>query len=178
MTTNITIADRAGKSFPMHAHAQGYARWKSGSVSIEEESPRAIAAKVGGSAQTRDVRLQERDGRLLVQCTCPARTFERPGCKHVWATLLEVDRRGALEGLRTARTPLPVSFLEPPSPKEPAPVKAEKKEKKEEKKPKVSRDRAQAADRASPRSPRATAAPPAARGKPRRSPPRPSARRR
>lgn len=184
----ITIADRAGKSFPLHAHTEGYARWKSGSVAIEHESPRAIQAKVRGD-QTRDVRLQEQDGRLLVQCTCPARTYETPGCKHVWATLLEVDRRGALGGLRGARTPLAVAFLEPKPADEPAkePVKEtakpSKKEKNEKKKKapklaKVSPPAEAAADPASPRSPRATAARPEERGTRRRSPLQSSARRR
>ncbi len=180
--TAVTLADRAGKSFPMHAHAQGYARWKSGSVSIEEESARAIVAKVRGE-QTRSVRLEDADGRLLVQCTCPARTFERPGCKHVWATLLEIDRRGALAGLRGARSPLAVSFLEaPPEPPAPTPAPtptgAPAKKPAKDAKKKISRATESAADRASRRSPRATAAPPAGRGKPRRSPPRSSAQRR
>ena len=191
---SITIADRAGKSFPLHAHTEGYARWKSGSVAIEHESPRAIQAKVRGD-QTRDVRLQEQDGRLLVQCTCPARTYETPGCKHVWATLLEVDRRGALGGLRAARTPLAVAFLEPKpaneppketakeTPKETAkPPKKESKEKKEKRKApkvaKVSPPAEAAADPASPRSPRATAARPEGRGTRRRSPLQSSTRRR
>jgi hypothetical protein len=108
---SVTIADRAGKCFPVHAHTQGYAFWKSGHVTIEEESPRAVVAKVRGP-RTRDVRLEDDGGRLLVQCTCPARTFERPGCKHVWATLLEIDRRGALGGLRGTRANLPVAFLD------------------------------------------------------------------
>ena len=194
-TAPITIADRAGRTFPLHAHTQGYARWKSGSVTIEQESPRAIQAKVRGD-QTRDVRLQEQDGRLLVQCTCPARTYETPGCKHVWATLLEVDRRGALGGLRAARTPLAVAFLEPKpadaAPKDAAteaakPSKKERTEKKEKKAKektkapdlaKVSPPAEPAADRASPRSPRASAARPGGRGTPRRSPRRSSARRR
>lgn len=182
--TTITIADRAGRSFPVHAHAQGYARWKGGNVSIEEESPRAVRAKVRGE-QIRDVRLQDQDGRLLVQCTCPSRTFERPGCKHVWAALLEIDKRGALAGLRSARTPLVVGFLEPkPTVDQPPPPKEEKpKTKKKVKKPQAEKKKVSplpepAADRASPRSPRASAAPREARGKPRRSPPRSSSPRR
>jgi uncharacterized Zn finger protein len=123
----VTIADRAGKCFHVHAHAQGYARWKSGSVSIEEESPRAVVAKVRGQP-TRKVRLEEDGGRLLVDCTCSARTLERPGCKHVWAALLEVDRRGALGGLRSTRAALRVVFLERPLPTVSPPQDAPKKQ--------------------------------------------------
>jgi hypothetical protein len=107
------IADRAGKSFPLHAHTEGFARWKSGAVAIQTETITSVAAKVRGQ-RTRDVVLQEAEGRLLVSCTCPARTFELPGCKHAWATLLEADRRGALPNLRSTRTPLKIAFLEPP----------------------------------------------------------------
>jgi hypothetical protein len=109
----IPISDRAGKAFPVHAHTHGFARWKSGAVSIENETATSVVAKVRGQ-RTRNVVLQEERGRLLVSCTCPARTFERPGCKHAWAALLEIDRRGALPNLRSTRAPLPVSFLEPP----------------------------------------------------------------
>jgi hypothetical protein len=108
---HIAIADRAGRSFPVHAHQHGFARWKKGQVTIEEESATAVVAKVKGQ-KTRDVVLREEKGRLLVKCTCPARTFDHPGCKHVWATLLEIDHRGGMPALRAARTPLVVAFLE------------------------------------------------------------------
>src|SRR5262249_39698398 len=107
----MLIADRAGKAFPIHAHTQGFARWKSGAVTIEEESASSVVAKVRGQ-RTRNVVLRLAAGALLVGCTCPARTLDLPGCKHAWAALLEVDRRGALASLRTTRAPLRVDFLE------------------------------------------------------------------
>ena len=133
----IMIADRAGKSFLPNAHAQGFARWKGGNVSIEQESTSTVVAKVRG-ARTYDVVLREEQGKLLVHCTCPARTFDRPGCKHVWAALLEVDRRGALTALRERRGDVPVRFLEPSPPATAAtPRKTkDKKKKKNEEKPK------------------------------------------
>ena len=106
------IADRAGRSFPRHAHTNGFASWKSGAVTIEQETPTSVTAKVRGQ-RTRDVTFEDEKGRLVVSCSCPSRTFELPGCKHAWATLLEIDRRGALPNLRGTRAPLPVSFLEP-----------------------------------------------------------------
>lgn len=116
LTQPIAVADRAGRSFPLHAHTHGFARWKSGAVSIEAESERAVTAKVRGQ-RTRDVILREEKGTLFVHCTCPARTFELPGCKHAWAALLEVDHRGALASLRTTRAPIRVSFMDvPPAP--------------------------------------------------------------
>ena len=108
------IADRAGRSFPLYAHTEGFARWKKGAVSIEQESPTSVVAKVRGQ-RTRDVVVHDEKGRLLVSCTCPARTFEVPGCKHAWAALLEIDHRGALPNLRGSRAPLLVGFLAPPS---------------------------------------------------------------
>ena len=107
---SVTLADRAGPSFHAHAHAQGYARWRRGLVVIDEESPTAVTATVRGP-RPRHIRLEAEGSRLLVHCTCPARTLERPGCKHVWAALLEVDRRGALRCLRSTAGPLRVGFL-------------------------------------------------------------------
>jgi hypothetical protein len=132
------IADRAGKSFPVHAHKEGFARWKGGGVSIEEETATSVVAKVRGQ-RTRDVIVRHEKGQLLVGCSCPARTFDLPGCKHAWATLLEIDRRGALPNLRATRASLPVSFLEPSPPvdssaPEPQEQKVEKKKKRKEKK--------------------------------------------
>lgn len=124
----VTVADRAGQSFHLNAHQQGYAQYKSGGVSIEEESASVVVAKVRGQ-KTRMVRLEDGGGRLLVRCTCPARTLERPGCKHVWAALLEIDRRGSLAGLRASRAPLAVQFLEAEPKVEPEP-KAKPKPKK------------------------------------------------
>jgi hypothetical protein len=179
------IADRAGKSFPLHAHTEGFARWKTGAVSIEEETATSVVAKVRGQ-RTRDVVLRDEKGRLLVGCSCPARTFELPGCKHAWAALLEIDRRGALPNLRTTRASLPVAFLEAPTepPAEPEPVALKKKKKQKEKKEKKEAKTVEApaplpeSGRTSRRSARGTSAPPAEREKPRRSLRRASKRRR
>jgi uncharacterized Zn finger protein len=178
----IAIADRAGRSFPIHAHTNGFAHWKSGAVTIEQESERSVTAKVRGQ-RIRDVVLREEKGCLVIQCSCPGRSMDLPGCKHAWATVLEVDRRGALSSLRTTRDPLKVAFAEEVEKKEMAKEATEDEtiEKKpiKKKKPKpVKAPEAVPSDRASPRSARATSAPPAKRGKPQRRPPRASSRRR
>ncbi|MBX3215912.1 MAG: hypothetical protein KF850_27985 [Labilithrix sp.] len=72
------------------------------------------------SKRTHDVHLRAEGGRLLVACTCPARSFGLDACKHAWATLLEVDRQEALTALRGARGPLVVEAA-PHRPAEAAP---------------------------------------------------------
>lgn len=109
----LTLADRLGHAFPAQALARGFAVWKRARVVIEEEAPGRVTAKVRGT-RTRDVVLEVQGPALFVRCTCPARALEQPGCKHVWATLLEVDRRAGLASLRALASParLRVAFLE------------------------------------------------------------------
>jgi SWIM zinc finger len=60
------------------------------------------------SKRIHDVLLRADRGRLIVACTCPARSFGLDVCKHAWAALLEVDRHDGLSDLRKTHGPLVV----------------------------------------------------------------------
>lgn len=144
-----SIAGRAGHRFEVHTMLQGFACHARG-VEIVETGPAHVRARVR-SKRTHEVELRADGGRLLVGCSCPARSMGIAACKHAWAALLEVDRQGGLEDLRGMRGVLPV---------EPAPEPTEEPEErggsKQSKKP--------ARTRAS----KAEAKPGPARAKPRR----------
>src|SRR5262249_6169629 len=69
------------------------------------------------SGRTRTVRVRVHAGALGLACSCTAESLDPPSCKHVWATLLELDRRGALGALRESVKPLAVTTL-PADPRE------------------------------------------------------------
>jgi hypothetical protein len=77
---------------------QGFACHARG-VEIQIASNTHVVARVR-SKRTYDVDLRAVDGRLVVGCKCPARSYGLDVCKHAWAALLEVDRKGGLEALR------------------------------------------------------------------------------
>ena len=99
--STLSIAGRAGHAFTPHAMMEGFACHARG-VELPAAGPARVHARVR-SKRVHDVHLHAEKGRLLVSCTCPARSFGLDVCKHVWAALLEVDRHDALGDLRTAR---------------------------------------------------------------------------
>ncbi len=65
-----------------------------GAVRVSEQSYRHLNAVVIGG-RPYQVQISHDEGRLLAFCECPY--FEEYGqCKHLWAAVLEADRRGAL----------------------------------------------------------------------------------
>ena len=70
-------------------------------------APGRVHARVR-SKRIHDVLLRAEGGRLVVACTCPARSFGLDVCKHAWAALLEVDRLDGLSERRKTRGPLVV----------------------------------------------------------------------
>ena len=70
----------------------------------------AIDADVRGKRTLR-VCLRVEADRLASACTCAAKGPGPAVCRHVWATLLEVDRRGALAGLRTTQRRLALGVV-------------------------------------------------------------------
>lgn len=99
--STLSIAGRAGHAFTAHAMMEGFACHARG-VEMPAAGPARVHARVR-SKRVHDVHLRAEKGRLLVSCSCPARSFGLEVCKHVWAALLEVDRHDALGELRTTR---------------------------------------------------------------------------
>jgi|SRR5579871_65438 len=90
----MPLASRLAFQFDKHTQLRGAGLFHNRSVRVSQESPRRLKALViGGDPYW--VEITHEDGRLLVSCECPY--FEEYGsCKHLWAALLEADRRGAL----------------------------------------------------------------------------------
>jgi hypothetical protein len=102
----MSLAGRAGYKFEPPTMLQGFACHGRG-VELCEATPKHVRARVR-SKRVHDVDLHARGGRLVVGCSCPARSFGQTVCKHVWAALLEVDRQGGLEDLHAVKGMLPV----------------------------------------------------------------------
>jgi uncharacterized Zn finger protein len=76
------------------AQFKGLRLWQSGAVRLTTVEPRHVHADVMGS-QLYEVCLQYLYSDLVVACGC--KYFQdRGACKHIWATILEADNRGAL----------------------------------------------------------------------------------
>lgn len=116
-TSALSVAGRAGHAFTPQAMLQGFVCHARG-VELPAAGPARVHARVR-SKRTHDVHLRAEQGRLVVACSCPARSFGLDVCKHVWAALLEVDRHDALGDLRKARGPI-VVVPAPPPPAPPA----------------------------------------------------------
>jgi superfamily II DNA or RNA helicase len=73
---------------------KGYTVFNAKRVTVFEESPISMMAYVQGEERY-TVALILVDSALEVECSCPAYAQYGP-CKHIWAAILEADRRGAL----------------------------------------------------------------------------------
>src|SRR5208282_6012004 len=70
-------------------------------VRVSDESSTHLAALVTGGHRYQ-VRLSYEDEEMMAFCECPY--FQETGpCKHLWAAVLEADRRGALAEARNAK---------------------------------------------------------------------------
>jgi hypothetical protein len=124
----IAIADRLGHLFHPHTVAQGFAAWFRGGVSVTHESERAFFVDVR-SRRRNDVRLLVEAGRLLTSCSCGAKDLGASVCKHLWAALLEADRRGVFPRLRATRARLAIGPLVDDTPLSKAPKRRTRKRK-------------------------------------------------
>lgn len=96
----IAIADRVARAFPPLSCVRGFRYFTRNRVTLSEVSESGLDADVKGK-RSHHVRLRVDDGRLAAACTCCAKVLGPASCRHVWATLLEVDRQGALGLLRS-----------------------------------------------------------------------------
>lgn len=84
---------RCENSFGAGDRERGTGYWQSDAVSLFTVSRNSIGASVQGSATPYEVRIDLRalgDGVITCSCECPRWQDGFP-CKHVWATLLELD---------------------------------------------------------------------------------------
>ena len=115
-----SLADRVARAFPPLACVRGFRYFARRRVDLANVSESGLDAEVKGQ-RVQHVRLRIQDGRLASGCSCAAKVLGPAACRHVWATLLEIDRQGAFDTLRGTQRALALTALE-------APLKARKKE--------------------------------------------------
>ena len=106
----ISLADRVARVFPPLACVRGFRYFKTGRVEVVTATDVTFDTVVKGK-RVQKVRLRIEEGRCLAACTCCAKLMGPAACKHVWATLLEVDRRGAFESLRATQRAMTLGVI-------------------------------------------------------------------
>jgi superfamily II DNA or RNA helicase len=82
--------------------------FRQGRARIQQSSAQKVEALVRGS-QSYDVRVVWKDGELTLSCSCPY--FESDGpCKHLWATMLAAEARGALSDVGSIQNVIDIGF--------------------------------------------------------------------
>jgi len=107
----VRVADRVARAFPPLACVRGFRYFARKRIDLVSVSERAIEADVRGKRTLR-VTLRVEGGRLASACSCSAKVLGPAACRHVWATLLEVDKRGLLESLRATERSLTLEVIE------------------------------------------------------------------
>ncbi|HBY62373.1 MAG TPA: hypothetical protein DEH78_21325, partial [Solibacterales bacterium] len=94
----MSLATKLASKFPHTTQARGFDLFFRGAVRPVRSTPTSFEAEVlGGELSSVDLRL---NGKALeIECDCDA-FLDRGPCKHIWAAILEADRRGALEKAR------------------------------------------------------------------------------
>jgi uncharacterized Zn finger protein len=98
------------RAFLPIACVRGYRYFVTKRVALGARTPSTVDAEVRGK-RVQHVRLALDEGRLATACSCSATLLGPAVCRHVWATLLEVDRQGALESLRATQRGLGLAPL-------------------------------------------------------------------
>lgn len=98
---SISVAGRVGHAFAPPAMLKGFECHTRG-VELLDSAADHVVARVRGP-RVQDVDLRVASGRLVIKCTCPSDSMTPDPCRHAWAALLEIDRQGLLDDLRTKR---------------------------------------------------------------------------
>lgn len=107
----VSIADRVAQGFAPLACVRGFRYFTRRRVALSNVSESGLDAEVKGK-RTLHVRLRVDGGRLAAACSCSAKVLGPAHCRHVWATLLEVDRQALLGSLRSTPRVLALVVLE------------------------------------------------------------------
>jgi len=97
----MSLAAKLAFQFEKKIQIRGQDLYARQAVKIVEASPTHLSAEVQGT-RLYDVGLSYDDGTLVIGCDCPYYIDQGP-CKHIWAAILEADRRGSLSEARESR---------------------------------------------------------------------------
>ncbi len=87
--------DRLGRKVHQKIQSRGFEYFKRDSVSVVYADSEFVSAEVSGT-RTYDVDLERKDRSLIYACNCPFFEDKFNVCKHIWATLLEMEKQGIL----------------------------------------------------------------------------------
>src|ERR1700681_4884984 len=100
----MPLAPKLAFRFDKRVQIKAQGLYAARAVDVLEESAQHFRAQVQGS-RVYQVHLTYQQNSLLISCDCP--NFEDFGrtnpCKHIWASILQADRRGALSAAANAR---------------------------------------------------------------------------
>ena len=123
---NYPTLEQLSSDFSHEIRERGRAYHREGAVWVAEESPSRILAVVQGGSRRHTVEILFQGSRATLSCSCPVFYDQEKPCKHLWAVLLELDKRGHLGNRETKKTtlaatppvnkPTPVSKRRQPSP--------------------------------------------------------------
>lgn len=122
----VSVADRASRAFAHLAVIHGYESFKKGDVVLDEASETLVRATVRGKHR---VQVEASRGSVGVRCSCAPDSLDMTTCKHVWATLLAIDRDDVLGAMRETPASLKVVPLARPERTHSEEKKPKKKEK-------------------------------------------------
>ncbi len=105
--------DSLGRHVGQNIKNWGLECYRRNCVSIVYVDSEFVSAEVRGS-RTYDVDLELADTSLIYSCSCPFFEDKFSVCKHIWATLLEMEQQGLLQGwVRDAPKDLIPAYLDP-----------------------------------------------------------------
>src|ERR1700686_4997129 len=96
----MPLSTRLAFQFDKRVQIKG-AAFTGKSITVIDSSPTSVHAEVKDN-KPYSVRLVYEDGKLLVSCGCPY-YMDHGQCMHLWAVVLEADRRNALQEALKAR---------------------------------------------------------------------------
>jgi len=88
--------DSLGRHIGQKIKSRGLEYFQRNSVSIVYIDSEFVSAEVRGS-HTYDVDLERKNRTLIYSCSCPFFEDKFNVCKHIWATLLEMEKQGILK---------------------------------------------------------------------------------
>lgn len=98
----MTLAAKLAFQFEKKIQIRGHDLYLQRAVKVVEATPRSFLATVSGS-RLYEVELNYETDSLYIYCDCPYYADHGP-CKHIWASILEADRRGSLDKARGSGT--------------------------------------------------------------------------
>ena len=119
------LADRAAHAFAPQACILGYTIFRKERLEVEDLGA-ARARLAGKGAKARRVEVRAAGEALEASCSCAPEALPMAPCRHLWAALLELDRREAFPAVRGCRGKLVVAMMAADLPPVTAEVSAER----------------------------------------------------